>query len=57
MIRSVGGGSVVKAVRRAQDQMKRDERILGDGQFTQFVLDSVKRGEKIAMPSSLILSS
>ncbi len=39
LIRSAGGWSVVKAMRRAQDHMKRDERILGDGEFAQFVLD------------------
>ena len=40
LTRSAGGWSVVKAMRRAQDQMKRDERILGDGDFTQSVLDN-----------------
>ena len=39
LIRSAGGWSVVKAMRRAQDHMKSDERILGDGEFAQFVLD------------------
>ncbi len=34
LIRSAGGWSVVKAMRRAQDHMKSDERILGDGDFT-----------------------
>ena len=35
LIRSAGGWSVVKAMRRVQDHMKSDERILGDGEFTQ----------------------
>jgi hypothetical protein len=33
---------VIKAMRRAQDHMKSDERILGDGDFTQSVLDEAK---------------
>jgi REP element-mobilizing transposase RayT len=39
LIRSAGGWSVIKAMRRVQDHMKSDERILGDGDFTQSVLD------------------
>ncbi len=39
LVRSAGGWSAVKAMRRAQDHMKSDERILGDGEFTQAVLD------------------
>ena len=39
LIRSAGGWSAVQAMRHAQDHMKSDERILGDGEFTQFVLD------------------
>ncbi len=42
LIRSAGGWSVLKAMRWAQVRMKGDERILGDGEFTQFVLDSAK---------------
>lgn len=42
LIRSAGGWSAVKAMRRAQDHMKSDERILGDGEFTQLVLDEAK---------------
>jgi hypothetical protein len=42
LIRNAGGWSAVKAMRRAQDHMKSDERILGDGEFTQFVLDETK---------------
>ncbi len=42
LIRSAGGWSVVKAMRRVQDHMKSDERILGDGEFTQSVLDEAK---------------
>jgi hypothetical protein len=33
---------VLKAMRRAQIRMKGDERILGDGKFTQSILDSAK---------------
>ena len=42
LIRSAGGWAAVKAMRRAQDRMKGDERILGDGEFTQSVLDEAK---------------
>lgn len=39
LIRSAGGWAAVKAMRKAQDRMKGDERILGDSEFTQSVLD------------------
>ncbi len=42
LIRGAGGWSVVKAMRRAKDHMKSDERILGDGEFAQFVLDEAR---------------
>ncbi len=42
LIRSAGGWSVIKAMRHVQDHMKSDERILGDGDFTQFVLDKAR---------------
>jgi len=42
LIRSAGGWSAVKVLRKAQDHMKSDERILGDGEFTQIVLDKAK---------------
>jgi REP element-mobilizing transposase RayT len=42
LIRSAGGWSEVKAMRRAQSRMKGDERILGDGEFAQSVLDAAK---------------
>jgi REP element-mobilizing transposase RayT len=42
LIRSAGGWSVVKAMRRTQLRMKGDERILGDGEFAQSVLDAAK---------------
>ncbi len=42
LIFSAGGWSAVKAMRRAQDHIKSDERILGDSEFTQFVLDEAK---------------
>ncbi len=41
-MRSAGGWSMVKAMRRVQDHMKSDERILGDGEFTQSVLEKAK---------------
>jgi len=42
LIRSAGGWSAVKAMRRTQSRMKGDERILGDGEFAQSVLDAAK---------------
>jgi hypothetical protein len=42
LIRSAGGWSAVKAMRRVQDHIKSDERILGNGDFTQSVLDEAK---------------
>jgi hypothetical protein len=42
LIRSAGGWSAVNAMRQAQIRMKGDERILGDGEFVQSVLDAAK---------------
>jgi REP element-mobilizing transposase RayT len=42
LIRSSGGWSAVKAGRKAKAHMKSDERILGDGDFVQSVLDAQK---------------
>jgi hypothetical protein len=42
LIRSDGGWSAVKAMRRAREHMKGDERILGDADFTRSVLDKAK---------------
>jgi hypothetical protein len=53
MICSAGIGRVIKAMRGTQDHIKSDERILGDGAFIQFGLDSVKHGEKIAKAEQL----
>ena len=39
LIRSAGGWSVLKAVRKSGARMKGDERILGDGDFVEKVLD------------------
>ena len=55
LIRSAGGWSVVKAMRREQDYMKSDDWILGDGTFIQFGLDPVKRDEKFAKAERLEL--
>ncbi len=38
LVRSAGGWSVVKAMRRGFERMKGDERILGDGDFVEAVL-------------------
>ena len=42
LVRSAGGWSAVKAMRRVQTRMKGDERILGDGEFAQAVLDEAR---------------
>ena len=42
LVRSAGGWLALKAMRRAQVRMKGDERILGDGDFAQSVLNSAK---------------
>lgn len=42
MIRSGGGWTAVKAMRRAQIFQKADERILGDGDFVEQILSSSK---------------
>jgi len=42
LIRSAGGWSAVKTIRRSQDRIKSDERILGDGGFIQSVLEAAK---------------
>ena len=44
LIRSAGGWSAVKALRKLQDHMKSDERILGDGDFVKAVLNQAKEG-------------
>lgn len=42
LIRSAGGWSAVKAMRRGIDRMKGGERILGDGQFVESVLKTAQ---------------
>ena len=42
LVRSAGGWSAVKAMRRAQTRMKGDERILGDGEFARKILDTAR---------------
>ncbi|MFH2043838.1 MAG: transposase, partial [Pseudomonadota bacterium] len=42
LIRSLGGWSAVKAMRKAKDRIKGDERILGDGYFVQEVLEGCR---------------
>jgi predicted nucleotide-binding protein len=56
LFQNAGSWSVVKAMRRALDHhMKNDERILGDDEFIQFVLFTVKSREKIAKAEQLEL--
>jgi hypothetical protein len=47
--------SAVKAIRRAQDHMKSDERILGDGEFTQSVLDEAKERLELFKNQKIII--
>jgi putative transposase len=42
LIRSVGGWSAVKTLRKAGALQKGDERILGDGEFVEEVLSEAK---------------
>lgn len=42
LIRSLGGWAAVKAMRKGQDRIKADERILGDSDFVEAVLDAAK---------------
>jgi putative transposase len=43
LIRSLGGWVAAKAVRGGKDRIKGDERILGDGDFVEEVLDSCRQ--------------
>ena len=42
LVRSAGGWSVVKAMRRGFERMKGDERILGEGDFVETVLKAAQ---------------
>ena len=42
LVRSAGGWSVVKAMRRGLERMKGDERILGEGDFVEKVLKAAQ---------------
>jgi putative transposase len=42
LIRSAGGWTAVKAMRRGTNRMKGDERILGDGNFVEYVLKTAQ---------------
>ncbi len=69
LIRSLGGWSAVKSMRRLREHVKSDERILGDSDFVQSVLSASKllgisqpavtraayRGEAIAAANNLNL--
>jgi REP element-mobilizing transposase RayT len=46
LIRSAGGWSAVKALRKGADRMKGDERILGDGDFVETVLKAAQENLK-----------
>ena len=42
LVRSAGGWAAVKALRKAKEYQKGDERILGDGEFVQSVIEQAK---------------
>jgi hypothetical protein len=42
LLRSAGGWSIVKTLRRRESRMKGDERILGDGDFVEIVLKAAQ---------------
>jgi REP-associated tyrosine transposase len=43
LIRSLGGWAAVKSMRGGAERIKGDERILGDGNFVQAVLENCKQ--------------
>lgn len=53
LVRSAGGWSVVKTLRRSMDRMKGDERILGEGDFVESVLkeaqENMDRRQKLGV--------
>ena len=51
LVRSAGGWSVVKAMRRGLERIKGDERILGEGDFVETVLKAAR--EKLDRKSQL----
>lgn len=51
LIRSIGGWSEVKSLRKRQEKQFSDERILGSGEFVKEILDEVESGRKEQVPA------
>jgi putative transposase len=51
LIRSIGGWSEVKSLRKRQEKQYSDERILGSGEFVKEILDDVEEAVKERLPA------
>ena len=51
LIRSIGGWSEVKSLRKRQEKQFSDERILGSGEFVKEILDDVEEAVKERLPA------
>jgi REP element-mobilizing transposase RayT len=52
LIRSIGGWSEVKSLRKRQEKQYSDERILGSGEFVKEILDDVDEAVKERLPAA-----
>jgi REP element-mobilizing transposase RayT len=52
LIRSIGGWSEVKSLRKRQEKQFSDERILGSGEFVKEILDDVEESVKEKLPAT-----
>lgn len=52
LIRSIGGWSEVKSLRKRQEKQFSDERILGSGEFVKEILDDVEESVKERLPAT-----
>jgi len=52
LIRSIGGWSEVKSLRKRQEKQFSDERILGSGEFVKEMLDDVEESVKERLPAT-----
>lgn len=52
LVRSIGGWSEVKSLRKRQEKQFSDERILGSGEFVKEILDDVEESVKERLPAT-----
>jgi len=52
LVRSIGGWSEVKSLRKRQEKQFSDERILGSGEFVKEILDDVEESVKEKLPAT-----